>query len=696
MTAIPFTPGMKVVADQVVSDKGRKYRSKGVGKRTATPKDGAYWEELPLEESVFEAGKIQATTRILSEATAEDGQLVYVRDREVAGDNGGGVFYFDATCTLPEDGIMVFGSGVGRFRRHLTENKLWLTWFGGRADCNKNSIPFPSTTDNLLPLYRALDFIVENPQFHTLVIPAGQQNHGCYFSETPIVKTQVSIIGESAGGMYNNTSCLIVHGNKGLQVLFPREYFYVATQDIPAGKKPLVHSPGGVWERYPNKDFQDRPSGFDTYTEYNEHQSYKAGAKVKLWAGANEATVLGVNQHNIVSQLYQEDGQEHGFFTNTRVIVRGMFLQNFKGSGFVVRANAADTPYPSNANMWSIKRSGARFCAGHGIHIAGGDVNVGVLEQFDATSNKYCNILDESLLSIVGIATHSNNNGVYEGSTCKVYDGDIVKHRFENGDVWCFSARRQNKGVPLPLDTQKNDDWLLLEAGDYFPLAPEWNAETTYEPVYFYQVKQDCKDVRPTRQTDGYYTLVGLEWALYAGMYHKWEPGKLFRVGGDVVTTSAVGASVFLGHYAEQNQGHALMRGGSFMLGGERGTPVMEGTLLRGGSGGLAVSGNLNAGGIHAQDNGTQLMFGEGETTYDSTKSLYFRQQGPLYFGNPMYGGYKFHFNPHSGHFIFGAGANVNGGQYQFAGGNIHVSNGDILVESPKGSGKFKRVLLEA
>lgn len=72
--------------------------------------------------------------------------------------------------------------------------------------------------------------------------------------------------------------------------------------------------------------------------------------------------------------------------------------------------------FGGNQNQWRVKNLRAYGNRGAGLHIKGGDSNIGKSESIDATYNQFGAILDESFLGNVHDSNHADGNH-YDGST---------------------------------------------------------------------------------------------------------------------------------------------------------------------------------------------------------------------------------------------------------------------------------------
>ncbi|MBF9224268.1 hypothetical protein [Hymenobacter ruricola] len=510
--------------------------------------------------------------------------------RNTPGDGGGSPFFWDDSSTATGDGVMVVqvpGVAQGRWVRITENNTLNLCWFGAKADRPESAGTSTSNVqDNLPAMQAALDFVANHSKYRTIYVPSAPVGLSYFFSDTIHVYVNVQIEGE--GNLFYD---------------YPTAFSFLGTAGIHFHTAPTPTSHG---------DFV--------------------------------AALRRIHFGNIASSPYQADGQKHGVTADCRMIIEDVSVYNFQGCGFRLTGNVP----ASNSSLWEVHRCVARFNAEHGIHVSGSDCNVGNINSFDATSNKYWGILDESIYSCVWTNCHTNNNSVYgdsalTGSTCRVHTGNFVQ-KVDQGIQYYFACAESNTNqAPVPL--QDTTYWTYL--GKFDPSATNhqfdllesqwnttfdvWNATAAYEKVLYYVARVDNTGQMPeagfisgkwTGFSNATWTSIGEVTTFASNLYYRWNSTRTFRSGGAIATVPVANNSVFVGPYIEGNQGHVLLRGGSILFGGETATPVLEGTFLKGG-GGLSVPNGQVASGFgfrSLEEGGYSMEFNNGNRDLVRTK----------------------------------------------------------------------------
>lgn len=538
-------------------------------------------------------------------------------------DRGGADWYWDDECLLPDDGVFIRqvpGVLQGRWRMILRTNTLNAAWFGCQPTWDWNLRPNPETFDNLPLATQAGEYMRRNPMFRVLYFPAAPDyGAGYYFSDSLDVRTSITIRGEEESGLSMFGTTFIYQNTSMVRFLAERSYYYTAKQYVPAGQQPPEIGDNQYWGQQP-LDFYPHYAEAE-YPNWDATVTYSAGQQVmRSFDGAREASMRKLRLYNIPESLYQSDNDKHGLYANCRLNLDGVYVLNAWGDGIHIHGNVMDRPGGSNANIGSIIRSGARFCAGDGININGGDANAWDITLCDFTSNKYWGMNDGALLSTKWNSCHTNNNSIYKGSTARVVTGSYVFRTIE-GKRHYFGANLSSVGVlPVPRISSPvwyymGDDLDLNEQGGIFT---EWQPDVAYERLAFWQTRADNINQRPVvagynPDTDFYWTLAatGIDGNLFAGnVYVQWQPDKKFRGGGAFTASSAVGASQFNCCYSEMNQGHSVLRGRSKAEDGEMGTPVVVGScVMHGGSGLTVPNGGVSAVAFGSMDDAWTMQF---------------------------------------------------------------------------------------
>lgn len=119
----------------------------------------------------------------------DDGEVITVAGHTVAGDGGGGPFYWSSGATTPEDLAMVFGNtSAGRWIR-LWSGHVNVRWFGARGDGAHNDTPL---------IQAAIDFCEKQKNGGIVVFPPGVYIVSAPTDQTPYklrLAPRVSMLG---------------------------------------------------------------------------------------------------------------------------------------------------------------------------------------------------------------------------------------------------------------------------------------------------------------------------------------------------------------------------------------------------------------------------------------------------------------------------------------------------------------------
>jgi hypothetical protein len=419
-----------------------------------------------------------------STASGTTPKVMHVWGYYAPGDGGvSSWMFFPKSTEAPDDLYVVKPSNIslaspGRYHRLVTDGTVNVLSAGLRGDFNDWGNPLTGF-DNAPLLNRLIEAA---PRFgvHTLYLPptyrpGAQQAHHYLFRSPVKVTTRVRITG-APSAVWVPTTTLLFYECGGIELL---------------GGVPYAEDGTCRWT-------------------FNE-------------AVLEHLAVLGRQAHTPAAP-FPTEGDYVGVYINCHHRVSNVYVSGFTSDGFRVHGNAADRPLSTNLNCSRMDMCMAQYNAGDGLKIRGGDVNVTLVTQFNAVSNKYWGVLDESLLGVTLLNPHFANNGVF-GKDEASYPSGRTFITDEAGVPHYFIARRDSVGV---------------------------------RPV--------------VGVSDAYYTYYGTH--NQYGLHTEWKEDRPIRGCGAYKSTRAVNASLVLGGYTEENQGHSHLTGQTTVLGGFHGTPV--------------------------------------------------------------------------------------------------------------------------
>lgn len=179
----------------------------------------------------------------------------------------------------------------------------------------------------------------------------------------------------------------------------------------------------------------------------------------------------------IVKNLYLRnfgittDSSKHGFFTNTRVDVENVAVDNFSGQGFAVITNDS-----GNANNSTFRGIAAHYNARNGFFASGNESNNMCIYSSDFTANGMCGVLDNSFLGNNFFGCHTSSNGLrnatgYSKSWC-VYNGKVYQSIFYTNQ----------KGIEPTVSPNWKNYWVenstVFGANGIMPA--QWNQDSVY------------------------------------------------------------------------------------------------------------------------------------------------------------------------------------------------------------------------
>src|SRR5947209_4021367 len=147
------------------------------------------------------------------------------------GDNGGGLFYWNANSTEQDDSSLVIRpSGIafnqpGRYIRIVEGATLNILWFGGKPDGYFTTATSSNSFDNLPVINRMLSIIEKSQgRYNEIYLPMSHSvsfngGYGYFFSNEIDVKTAVKIRGDA--GNSTPATILIFNNSAGIKFLAP-------------------------------------------------------------------------------------------------------------------------------------------------------------------------------------------------------------------------------------------------------------------------------------------------------------------------------------------------------------------------------------------------------------------------------------------------------------------------------------------
>lgn len=374
-------------------------------------------------------------------------------------DHGGGELIWDAASTETADDFMIFevaGVATGRWKRNVDTNVVNVKWGGARADFRLGWMNEDTQgTDNSPIFDKAIAIVEANPQkFRSIMWP--------YDSQTQEYRYLL----------------------KSYHIIRKVDHIFGYAVGSPTQRVPLVFS----------KNI-DKPAFIFYHPNHDGGGQYNATIENLDWLP---------NVH--VSPGYQPfvDGC-HGLWADNRIFIRNCAITKFKGDGIHLPGNSAgledpfgEEVYGTNSNLFKIYDVDCSYNARDGIHIIGGDVNVGSIQRANVVRNGRWGVFDASFLGSHWETCQASDNGVYGG--VDVYEGgDVVytareatrvtmvstggriKYTDSGVDYYYFSKQDGNLNhEPTPGIT---DDWWQLDSFPPDGLIPEWDEEVpNYNP----------------------------------------------------------------------------------------------------------------------------------------------------------------------------------------------------------------------
>lgn len=321
------------------------------------------WQAIQTDDSVSTVAirniaDLRANNYHISVAKTKsesDKLIIKVLGYYSANDGGGGDYYWDENCGLPDDGAFYIKPnkvvGNGRWRPVFTDGIINLKRMGCKGD---------GAFDNRAIIQEVIDAIPGTTANSTiLVLKAGTEGRNFYCNGTINLHT-VTLEG---GSLY------------GTILSFPGATVGVKMAADAFGNYPCL------------KDI-----------------AIVANAK-----DPNDGYIGRVRAKGISSD--PNDYRYHGVYINTIARLDNVDVESFSGHGIRVYASVSDVP-ATNASSFIIDRCRVRNMRGAGIYISGPDANQGMVTAVDVRDNGLCGIWDASFLGNQFFACMAHNNGI--------------------------------------------------------------------------------------------------------------------------------------------------------------------------------------------------------------------------------------------------------------------------------------------
>lgn len=162
------------------------------------------------------------------------------------------------------------------------------------------------------------------------------------------------------------------------------------------------------------------------------------------------------------------DSTADGLFTNTRIEVENVGIDNFGGNGFAVVTNDS-----GNANNCIFKNCTGYYNAKNGIFFSGNESNNASVYGGNFQTNGMCGVLDQSFIGNNFFGVHTSSNGLrnatgYSKTWCK-YNGKIYQ-----------AIRYPNHKNVQPTVTGNWQEYWVENTALNPSLVADWNADSVY------------------------------------------------------------------------------------------------------------------------------------------------------------------------------------------------------------------------
>jgi len=216
------------------------------------------------------------------------------------------------------------------------------------------------------------------------------------------------------------------------------------------------------------------------------HRHNTIGATTEL-----DPAALGANGSAISGLWLKSDGgaavavtdgtKGHGIWLRARAVLSDLRIEGFPGNGIhIVTVAGGSADIEGNANGWTVERARITACHQNGVFVDGPDVNAGMAQLIDASSNGRWGIWDSSFLGNTYVACHTSSNGEALIAANGAGQSSLVHYNGpENGNTDLrYAANVAATEAQLVATTPGTNEavWIKVEAAGAHPNVPTWIA----------------------------------------------------------------------------------------------------------------------------------------------------------------------------------------------------------------------------
>lgn len=359
-------------------------------------------------------------------------------------DYGGGDFFWDSNCPLPDDGAITVastGTTVGRWRRFV-DGKIDIRWFGAVGDAENN----PNPTDNWAAITAALAACSDAPPGTAVGYPSGQgwtswrglELHipfGRFFLSQPLrINHSVRIRG--IRGQTHPASVLMFPPGPGLipetTTGWADSFFSQNNPPTDGGTADEVHIQDlAVWgtvfyglhymDWQPNHAYTQAQIGLIVTSQhfvdfgyaFKLHTAGTSGATEPIWPTTLPPSGSGppylIQDGPLEGGCVWEVVSAHGIQLVEGMVCERVYVANFPGNGF--HLIGAATPTTPAGNLYKLINCKVGGCGGSGLWTLGNDASAGGTDYFDSQGNGGYGMYVRSFLGDLHSRSHIAGNG---------------------------------------------------------------------------------------------------------------------------------------------------------------------------------------------------------------------------------------------------------------------------------------------